>query len=93
MKIVSSGVGSEFHALYLTDARTVFHCFRVEGGAWQKWLPLLCSPLADVTCAGVADTLHVFGITETGICIHAIRMADGSWTDFQQLPDQSMITE
>jgi hypothetical protein len=92
MKIAISAVGSELHAVCLTDTGTLFHCIRHEDGQWDKWATLHPGGVfRDVSCASMESALHVIGTTDAGLCLHRIRDKKGDWTEFSELPHQPMF--
>jgi len=92
MKIATSAVGKELHAICLTDTGTLFHCVRHEDGAWDKWKTLHPGGIfRDVSCASVESDLHVIATTDDGVCLYRVRDQSGEWTEFSELPHQPMF--
>ena len=89
MKIASTAVGDELHALCLSNSGTIFHTICREGNRWDHWTPLHPGgDFMEVSCAAVGSTLHVLAITDQGLCMHRTRDKDGKWTEFEKLHDQ-----
>jgi len=92
MKIATSALGDELHAVCLTDTGTLFHCICHENGQWDKWQTLHPGGVfRDVSCASVGSVLHVIGTTDAGVCVHRTRDKSGNWMDFSDLPHQPMF--
>jgi hypothetical protein len=92
MKIASSAVENELHAICLSDAGTLFHTVCREDGKWEKWEALHPGGIfRDVTCSSTGSMLHVIGVTDAELCVHRTLDKEGKWTEFKELAHQPIF--